>query len=81
MRKEKKLKDILTENDFSKLISSFPLNLKEKMIFNQEDKILIEHIGHKRNNLAHANSSTVSFDTIHNDIELLFKEFQKRCID
>ena len=77
--KEKRLQDILSESDFLKLINSFPSKLKEQIKINDEEKILTDHIGHKRNNLAHANSSTVSFDTIHDDIKSLIEEFENRC--
>ncbi len=75
-----KLESILSEEEFSKIINSFPIKLKEQIEFNGESKILVDHIGHKRNNLAHANSSTVSFDSIHDDIKEFIKEFEARCI-
>jgi len=76
----RKLEYILSENEFLALINSFPFKLKQNIMFNGEEKILTDHIGHKRNNLAHANSSTVSFDDIYQDIDFLIKEFEDRCI-
>ncbi len=70
----------ISRNEFNLIKSKFPNNLKEKINLNGVENTLIDHIGHKRNNLAHANSSTVSFDTIHDDIERLIEEFENRCI-
>lgn len=73
----------IINDEFTKIKNSFPFKIKEKIKFENEvkEKTLIDHIGHKRNNLAHANSSTVSFDTIHKDIGDLIAEFEKRCIN
>lgn len=71
----------IESNEFTQIKNAFPIKVKEKITINNQEKTLIDHIGHKRNNLAHANSSIVSFDTIHKDIELLIEEFENRCIE
>ena len=70
----------ISRDEFNLIKSKFPDNVKERFEIKDVSKNLIDHIGHKRNNLAHANSSTVSFDSIHDDIEKLIKEFEARCI-
>ena len=72
----------INKNEFKKLKSSFPSKVKDIFQINNrgKKKNLIDHIGHKRNNLAHANSSTVSFKHIYDDIEKMIQEFEERCI-
>jgi len=70
----------ISKNEYIKLQKAFPAKIKEKFKIKGEFKNLINHISHKRNNLAHANSSTVSFKHIKNDIYTLLKEFDNRII-
>lgn len=67
---DKKNKIDISEKNYNKLKNSYPKYLKK----------LYEDIDKKRNNLAHANSDTISFHDIKSDIETLFNEYEKLCI-
>jgi len=75
-----KFNSYITKKEFYKIKKSFPKELSKRICINNECKNLIDHIAHKRNNLAHANSSSESFEKIQEDIKNLVQEFKRKCI-